>query len=961
MGPGSARQSITMHPLLGNLILILCATLISITNLKTIEAKYSWQQSTGDIDLPKPSEGSTQLLKESIRRITTTTLTEENVIDKKPIESSANPPPRPSLDVDDLLAKDRDGSSTSSEKISYNISITSTPGGSISSNFNLLPGNNQRMTCPQNQYGNVVIGCRKCQCNENIDLTDTDNCDPMTGRCLKCLYNTEGDHCDRCKSGYSGDATKQQCKLCVCNQLGTDPNGGDCHHLTGQCSCRPHVEGVDCGKCKAGYFNFASGKGCEACQCDSVGSVSANCNEFDGKCECHSGYGGNKCNECPLGQFGDPKLRCQMCNCNREGSVNQYCDNKTGKCKCNTGYGGDKCDKCARGYHGRFPNCESCGECFEQYDQIIGLLKNQTQALLDRVKLLLEIGTNGAYAKEFTEIENKLDRIKNILDNQKLDESAIKDLARQIGELAKLLRALENTITDYEKETQSITNRTIAVQDGLRDYDRMADKLNILIEQLRENATQFQEANVDGAYAIILDSQNRSREAEKRVRDLKPLMLEQEQKRRLTENMFASTASRYNSSSLQNEAILAALSRQILELENNVPGINQLVCQSTSTVNTCDQLCGGALCNKCGGLSCSEGATTKASNALDLAQQAMDLLNQKYNQSKLDLEALMQAKNMSEEALKQARLVMQDCDLQKSKFDKIGNELNGIMDGVDKFALMDGSKPAEVRTLGTECLALSISLKPEQILDLARKINETISSLTNIEKILQETAGDLNTAEQLHQQADRAKEMADNILLTVEQVLEMLRLAAIEQAKAAAAIAAATADIEGAQADLLEITTETERLTKIIQALGDAVKKLRERLNELRKKYAQNELYVSQAKAAAEEASKLADEAEKGTDELADKVRLAQEKLRNKARQNGEMKDRAERLKNDALQLASEIQMRMNLLRELDDYFDESVKRVKDFQDIVDDLHKQMNQYLKQIDAKAQFYRECQT
>lgn len=645
-------------------------------------------------------------------------------------------------------------------------------------------------------------------------------------------------------------------------------------------------------------------------------------------------------------------------------AVNQQpCDPKTDKnCnKCPPGIGGDRCDRCARGYHGKFPNCEWCGECFDQWDEIIRALKNQTKALLDRVKLLLEIGTPGAYGKEFAEIESKLNAIKYILDNQKLDEDAIRDLARQIEELTKLLKSLEKTLVEYEREADTITNRTIAVQNALRDYDRMADRLTLLIESLRENATQFQEANVDGAYEIILDSQNRSRDAEKQVKDLKPLINEQEQKRRLTEKMLTSMASKYNSSSLLNEAILASLSRQIFELENNVPGINQMVCASTSTVNTCDQLCGGALCDKCGGLSCSEGATTKASNALDLAQQALDLINQKYNQSKLDLDALLEAKAMSEEALKQARLVMTECDLQKSKFDKIGNELNSIMDGVDKFFLMDGARPAEVRTLGTECLALSISLKPEQILELARKINETLSSLTNIDKILQDTAGDLNTAEQLHQQAVMAKEAADNILNTVEQVLNMLRLAAIEQARAAAAIAAATADIEGANADLTEITAETERLTKIIMELADAIKKLRDRLNELRKKYAQNELYVSQAKAAAEEASKLADQAEKDTDELQDKVRLAEEKLRNKAKQNGEMKDRAERLKNDALQLAGDIKLRMDLLRELDDMFDEYVKRLKEYQDIVDDLHKQMNQYLKDIDLKAQYYRECQT
>lgn len=622
---------------------------------------------------------------------------------------------------------------------------------------------------------------------------------------------------------------------------------------------------------------------------------------------------------------------------------------------------GGQSQKCPRGEFGRYPNCEPCGECFDQWDEIIKALKNQTQALLDKVRLLLRIGTPGPYEKEFTEIENKLNRIKYILDNQKLNEDAIRDLAKQIDDLANLLKSLEKTLGAYEKEADQTVNRTRAVQEALREYGRMADRLNVLIDGLRENATQFQEANVDGAYTIILDSQNRSRLAEKQVRDLKPLMLEQEQKRRLTESMLISTASRYNSSAVQNEAILAAFARQILELENNVPAINQLVCASTSTVNSCDQMCGGALCDRCGGISCGEGATTKANNALDLAKQAMELLNQKYNQAKLNLDALLEAKAKSEEALRQARLVMTDCDQQKAKFDKIGHELNGIMDGVDKFALVDGARPAEVRTLGTECLSLSISLTPNQILELARKINETLSSLTNIDKILQDTAGDLATAEQLHRAADHAKEMADNILEAVEQVLNMLRLAAIEQVRAGAAIAAAQTDIAAAQADLSEISGETERLIQIVRELTNAIKALRDRLNELRKKYAQNELYVSQAKAAAGDAEKLADQAKRGTDELEDKVRLAEEKLRNKARQSGEAKDRAERLKNDALQLAGDISFKMNLLRELDDQFDEYVKRVKDYQDIVDDLNKQMNEYIRDIGVRAQYYRECQT
>lgn len=48
-------------------------------------------------------------------------------------------------------------------------------------------------------------------------------------------------------------------------------------------------------------------------------------------------------------------------------------------------------------------------------------------------------------------------------------------------------------------------------------------------------------------------------------------------------------------------------------------------------------------------------------------------------------------------------------------------------------------------------------MEPEQITELARQINDTIASLTNIDAILNDTAGDLAEAQALKSRADRAK------------------------------------------------------------------------------------------------------------------------------------------------------------------------------------------------------------
>ena len=56
-----------------------------------------------------------------------------------------------------------------------------------------------------------------------------------------------------------------------------------------------------------------------------------------------------------------------------------------------------------------------------------------------------------------------------------------------------------------------------------------------------------------------------------------------------------------------------------------------------------------------------------------------------------------------------------------------------------------------------EVLAMTISLTPEQISDLARQINEAISGLTDIEHILEATRADLARARDLERRANNAK------------------------------------------------------------------------------------------------------------------------------------------------------------------------------------------------------------
>ncbi|XP_054719082.1 laminin subunit alpha-1-like [Uloborus diversus] len=256
-------------------------------------------------------------------------------------------------------------------------------------------------------YGNVELGCIKCQCNETGTLREKlSKCDPVSGKC-ECKPGVSGLKCDSCLEGYYR-FSESGCKWCGCDAVGSATKQCD---STGQCVCKPNVTGKNCSSCIVRTWNILSGNGCEECRCNPTGSVNPICDELSGMCECHPGIGGDKCNKCLPGYYGhsnkgckkcepckipghicdpdtgfcvcppntegeycqrctqsswgyDPLHGCQPCNCNWRGSPSDICDVDNGNCLCSEGYEGRRCDKC-RFAHFQFPLCLKC-EC--EYD-----------------------------------------------------------------------------------------------------------------------------------------------------------------------------------------------------------------------------------------------------------------------------------------------------------------------------------------------------------------------------------------------------------------------------------------------------------------------------------------------------------------------------------------------------------------------------------------------------------------
>ncbi|XP_024048677.2 laminin subunit gamma-3 [Terrapene carolina triunguis] len=221
--------------------------------------------------------------------------------------------------------------------------------------------------------------CSPCQCNGNVDPNAVGNCDPVSGQCLRCLYNTSGEHCEKCREGFYGSALARsparKCAPCECNPVGSAQGLEACDLLTGQCTCLPHVTGRDCSRCQPGYYDLQPGTGCKSCECHPVGSQDSQCHPLTGQCPCQPGVEGQSCDRCQPGFFGFSVKGCRACNCSPLGAVTPQChENST--CVCSRGFVGYKCDRCEVNFF-YAPERSLCQECPICY----GLVKDEADKL----------------------------------------------------------------------------------------------------------------------------------------------------------------------------------------------------------------------------------------------------------------------------------------------------------------------------------------------------------------------------------------------------------------------------------------------------------------------------------------------------------------------------------------------------------------------------------------------------
>uniref|UniRef100_A0A7N8YIY6 Laminin, beta 1b n=1 Tax=Mastacembelus armatus TaxID=205130 RepID=A0A7N8YIY6_9TELE len=570
--------------------------------------------------------------------------------------------------------------------------------------------------------------CRPCHCNGH-----SDHCHPQTG---ECLHHTEGFRCQHCKLGYYGNAATQSCRTeacfllspeCMCYSVGTvpqacsSPDDCQCDQRTGQCPCQPNVIGQNCERCTADTWNISSGTGCQRCDCDPVHSFGSSCNEVTGQCMCKPGFGGRTCRECKELFWGDPEVKCHACDCDPRGISSEQCHRATGQCTCLEGMAGLRCDKCARGYHGEFPDCESCHQCFASWDTVVAELINQTRHLEAKVTDLQTTGVTKPY--------------KDLLS---------RNISLILTNISPVKHLKQDTVTVY-----LFISISVCVCSGAMDTISTAHQQSVMAE-LHANASTSDPSSTVAQSATV---------------------------RKSTEDKLSSSQKEFDRKHQRNSQKLDKLSNELDKFD--LAPLSEKTCGAAAEGDGCAASpCGGLGCvgedgaPKCGGEGC-KGLVTTSETALKSAKDFdKEILAAMQEVDKLS--RMVSASGRAKEAKANAQEVLMKSNQSKERVEQSNEQLRNLIKEIRDLLSSEYDKAdvSIIEAVANEVLALEMPTSPEKLQELTSEIRDKVGTLTSVETILSQSATDIQAAETLLKEAKA--EFDEEVKDKMEQVEELM-------------------------------------------------------------------------------------------------------------------------------------------------------------------------------------------
>ncbi|MGH0162052.1 UNVERIFIED_CONTAM: hypothetical protein FKN15_042284 [Acipenser sinensis] len=633
------------------------------------------------------------------------------------------------------------------------------------------------------------------------------------------------------------------------------------------------------------------------CQCDPQGSISSECNPNGGQCRCRPNVFGRRCEQCAPGTYGFGPGGCKPCECSLEGSQTRFCEPLSGQCPCSPGAFGLRCDRCQPGHWG-FPNCRHC-QCNSHAEEC----DQRTGACLT-----CRDNTSG----------DKCERcISGYYGNPVLG-SGEQCRPCPCPDGPNSGRHFASSCHQDNRNRQVVCNCNQGYTGPRCDECAPGFYGNPLQPGGRCQPCQCNN-NIDISDMNACD---------RRTGQCKKCLYNTE-----GPNCGLCHPGYYGD----------ATRRNCRKCTCNFLGTDRSQCSSRDQCE-CDRSSGQCQClpnvigqncdhcvanywnlgsgNGCGPCGCDpNNAVSPTCNEFTGQCQCRHGFGGK---------------------------TCQDCQ-------------ENYWGNTNEQCREDGADPDSIEMVASRVLALSIPASPQQIRHLAEEIKDRVNSLSNVDAILEQTNDDVRKAEQLLQDAKRARTRAESVKNTAETVKQALEDARRAQAAAEEAIQRAKSDIGQTEDRLAQIQSETAASEKNLNDAMDRLGLLGGQIEALKTKRANNSLVASRAEETATMARDKANEAKQLLDgELTDKYRTVQDLVDRKAKTVQEAKQKAEKLRDEAKKLLKEAQNKLQRLNDLEIDYEENEKTLESKARQLDGLEDKMRGILKDINQQIQIYNPCQ-
>ncbi|XP_027009679.1 laminin subunit beta-1b [Tachysurus fulvidraco] len=827
--------------------------------------------------------------------------------------------------------------------------------------------------CAPGYYGNPLVSggrCHPCRCNGNIDMHDPMSCDARTGTCLRCLHNTVGQACDRCRHGYYGDASTQKCQKCMCQPLGTDSHRCvdgecECEQVSGQCPCLPGVEGQHCDHCAPNTWNFHSGKGCEPCQCHPTHSYGLSCDGMSGQCSCMPGFGGRTCDECRALFWGDPEVKCHACDCDPQGISTPQCNKSTGACVCVKGVAGQRCDSCGRGYVGTFPDCQPCHQCFREWDVTVGELTNQTQQLVDIVENLKVTGVTAAYKGTIDKMESEAKKLTQILEDDKTQQT--------LRHTQELLQQSKRLVSDLDR---SLNHSEVDIHQISEEHDRVAEKLESLsldtqkqqesINNTQQQVLRMKHSDPVGAVDSIKEYYQQSVEAESQVNrattDTHNPVEQSAGLRQATQARIDAVTGEFELRQRVDSELLKTLNQ---ELEpKDVSHLSQQVCGGEMSENGCGE-CGGFGCvgedgePQCGGQDC-EGVVTQTNNvwkkAKDLDKDIMDSLKEVDKLQRM----VSAAQGRADEGKVSAQDILLKANQSKARVEQTNQELRELIQQIRDF-LSSGTDLERIEAVSDEVLKVKMPVVAGELKNVTTELRQHVASLTGVDDVLAQSAEQAQTAERLLQQARTISDEATHLREEVSKVTATLNETDQAQVAAEENLTAAKIDLGNAKQLITTVESETVESEFMLSNATQRLLELKTNVDAVRQKTQDISNKAELAESKADDSTEDTEQTKRTLDlEVKPKFQSVSGLMEDKAVGVSDARQRAEQLQQEAKDLVTDAIKKLQNLNELERSFSVNQRTLEEKAQEVEELEKEAQALLQELSHSVTVYGTCQ-